>query len=76
MNITLKPLTARVMLTDNDSASIIIADERGSIAIGPLTHYHFSERGAGVINDHIAQLVNMGTNIVNLETSIPGIKLP
>ncbi len=77
MNVTLKPLTVVVTRdTSNDSASITIKDDRTNVVLGPLIHFHISERGIQVINDHIAQLVHNDLNIVNLETTCEGIKLP
>ena len=79
MNITLKPLTAQVTRDiEKDTASIIVKDERGNVILGPLTHHSLltNEVWQSRINDHIAQLVYNGVNIVNIETSETGIVLP
>ena len=79
MNITLKPLTAVVTRdTTNDTATIIVRDERGTVVLGPLIHHAMStnEVWQTRINDHIAQLVGKDLNIVNLETTCEGIRLP
>lgn len=79
MNITLKPLTVVVTRDmEKDSASITIKDDRGNIVFGPLTHHALSTKHIWQesINDHIAQLVSRDLNIVNLETTCEGIKLP
>ncbi len=79
MNITPRPLTV-VVTKDNekDSASITIKNDKGDIVIGPLTHHFLSTKPVWQesINEHIAQLINKDLNIVNLETTLVGIKLP
>ena len=79
MNVTLKPLT--VVVTRDvaaDTASITIKNDRGDIVLGPLTHHALSTKHVwqDSINDHIAQLVGRDLNIVNLETTCEGIRLP
>ena len=79
MNVTLKPLTAVVTRdTLADTASITIKNEQGAVVLGPLTHHALSTKEVwqDSINDHIAQLIGKDLNIVNLETTCEGIKLP
>lgn len=75
MAITLKPLTAFVTQL-GDVVSITIKNDTGDHVLGPLPHHQISERGITVVNDHIAQLVHNGMNIVNLETTVDGVSLP
>lgn len=77
MAITLKPLTAFVVLNNNNSASIIVKNPEGDIVLGPLTHYDLStkENPATPLNDHIEQLISRGMNIVSIQSTMEGIVL-
>lgn len=78
MNITLKPLTVYVDFNQEaDIVSITVKNETGEVALGPLVHHFCStqEDWRASINDHIAQLVHRGMNIVALESNASGIKL-
>ena len=78
MDITLKPLTVVVDYDDaNDRAAITVRNDQGVIVVGPLVHYHLSDRVATeVINDHLKQLKTvLKLNIVTLDSNMPGIKL-
>lgn len=74
--IQLKPLTATVTLNDNDTATILVTNEDGAVAFGPLTHHALSTKHepAEAINDHIKQLKGQGMNIVHVVSTMPGIE--
>lgn len=75
MGITLKPLTA-IVTQDGDVVSIVVKNDAKEHVLGPLPHHQISERGINCVNDHIAQLIHNGMNIVNLETTVDGVSLP
>lgn len=78
MEITLKPLTAIVDYDQaNDRAAITVRNDKGMIVVGPLVHYHLSQRNAvEVINDHIKQMrIALKLNITTLESNMPGVEL-
>jgi hypothetical protein len=78
MDITLKPLTVVVDRDQaNDRAAITVRNDQGTIVVGPLVHYHLSERAATeVINNHLKQLKEvLKLNIVTLDSNMPGIEL-
>lgn len=68
MEIILKPLTASVILNDDDSASIIVKNDQNTVVLGPLTHHLLSQQADWKqgISDHIQQLINRGMNIVDI----------
>jgi len=72
----LKPLTATVTLNNNDSATILITNDDGIVAFGPLTHYALSTKHdpAVALNEHILQLKSQGMNIVRVVSTMPGIE--
>ena len=79
MNIKLKPLTVVVDHDQtNDRAAITIRNDQGMVVIGPLVHYHLSERGTTTptetINNHLVQIKRL-FNVVKLDSNMPGIEL-
>lgn len=69
MEISLKPLTAVVTLNNDDSASITVKNDKGTIVLGPLTHHMLShqEDWKQSIKEHIDQLVKKGMNITDIQ---------
>jgi hypothetical protein len=78
MEMTLKPLTVVVDYDQaNDRAAITVRNDQGMIIVGPLVHFHLSERSATeVINNHLKQLKEvLKLNILTLDSNMPGIEL-
>lgn len=78
MTITLKPLTAVILMDElKDNASITIKNDENQIVLGPLVHHALSTKNdpAEPINEHLKQLTSRGMNIVGIQSNMDGITL-